>query len=69
MCWVTASVKDCQNDNAPRLRTKVDAVWKSLCGDAARAVMNEGIEFGLFRGERNALLNFCDELKAEVRAL
>ena len=68
MCRVTASVKDCQNHNAPHLRTEVDAVWKSLRGDTAHAVMNEGIEFGLFRSERNALLNFCDELKAEVRA-
>ena len=68
-CWVTATVKDCQNDNAPRLRTEVDAVWKPLRCDAANAFVNHGIELRLLGSERNAPLNFSDELNAEVWAL
>ena len=62
-------MKDRQNDNAPRFRTEVDAVWKPLRCDAAHAIANHGVELGLVGSEGNASLDFSDELGTESRAL
>ena len=62
-------MENCENDNAPRLRTEVHAVWKPLRYDAPYASVNDGMELGLLRSERNAPINFRNERDAEVLAL
>jgi hypothetical protein len=68
-CWVTTTAKDRQDNNAPRFRPEVDAVWKPFGCDATDTFVNNGIEFWLLGNEGNAPINLRDELDAEVRTL
>lgn len=66
-CWLSAAVKDCQDDDALHFHTEVNTVRKSLGYDTAYAIVDHGIELGPVGGERNASVDFSDKFGAKLR--
>ena len=65
---IWTDVKDREDHNAASFRTVVNGVRKALRHHAADSVVDGSKKLWLVSRERNATVDFCDELDAELEA-
>lgn len=58
-----------QDNNAMLLRTKINAVWKTMGDDTLNVLANNGKLERVFRCQRYATVNLSRELKSKAKSL
>ena len=58
-----------QDNNAMLLRTKINAVWKTIGDDTPNVLVNNGKLERMFRCERYATVNLSYERKCKAKSL